>query len=451
MSFWDTFDDGGAEATGVSAVLVRDSFTVEDLLDEDDVLQECASSSALVAALEKNVDQLVAMVIKSPSDERETRFSFLACEILRFGHESIEKVLLSPGTFALLCSLIEATPDEAHPLNAVAAEHFGKVFIRLLDSPRTKDATLGQLNLKALLAHLENASILNVALAVVVACTEEFERKEGDGDNSNCRLQRLLSPQRAQWLVEHNLPAQIFEKLLHPKAALRAHALELLLKLDVFVQPDDPVALQFSSASFSVSEATETLVEAAHAVSVLSKYRSKGDVEFLEQFCRASLEQGTTKTLVAAAQLLEGFLTHHKATSTVAAPLVEQLVAQMFAHENCTILAVAVMNSVRQCLVDFPEIVLTDAVFGRVVETFLKVCQEWPRNALFGLLISALEALQTSPEAAEFRKRVAWSDKVEPELETCLKIQNTPLYGDRDPDRYIAKLDLKGGLDNINF
>jgi hypothetical protein len=91
---------------------------------------------------------------------------------------------------------------------------------------------------------------------------------------------------------------------------------------------------------------------------------------------------------------------------------------------------------------------------GRITDEFVKEEAKWPRSQLFGLLISVLndfeKARADSADLNAFAETLEWETKVLPVLQGCVEVQKKPLYGDVDPDRYIAKLDLKGGdIDGI--
>lgn len=46
MSFWDTFEDEGNSST--SSILNKESFTMEELFDQEDIISEAAAQSNLL-------------------------------------------------------------------------------------------------------------------------------------------------------------------------------------------------------------------------------------------------------------------------------------------------------------------------------------------------------------------------------------------------------------------
>jgi hypothetical protein len=420
--FWETFADD-VDASGVTAVLNRPSFSLEELLREDDVLQEFATSNVLVSFVAAHVPDTLRHALAAPRTDEEARFGFFCTELLRFGHASVSDVLLAtPAVEQLLGFLDSSLP----PLHVVPAEHYSKIVIALLESRKLHPQRLSP---EPLLRHLGNASILNVLLALVHACTSEFETVKG----ANCRMARFLAPDHAAWLASRSVPVGLCRALLAPEAAERSHALEVIEKLVSLLQSGDAVAAQLSSDQvvkgvFGATDAISSVNAAVQAAEAAALLQSKCSVvleDFALHFGRRSLAEGSSRGVMAAARLVK---------SRVSAPLLPLLVPFvefMFAHEKVTLVAIAVTECVSAFLADTSlREQAHNLVFPHIVAAFKAEPQQ-----LMGLLVALLDQHKELVADAAVRERVV----------QCVALQQKPLFGAKDPDRYIAKLDLKGG------
>ncbi|KFK44857.1 hypothetical protein AALP_AA1G311500 [Arabis alpina] len=127
---------GLSTASAVEAILDKDSFTLEELLDEDEIIQECkALNGRLLNFLRERVqvEQLIKYIIEEPLDDvekkRTFKFPFIACEIFTCEIEMILKTLVEDEELMLLLfSFLET--KETH--NSLLAGYFSKVVICLL-------------------------------------------------------------------------------------------------------------------------------------------------------------------------------------------------------------------------------------------------------------------------------------------------------------------------------
>ncbi|KAG2304002.1 hypothetical protein Bca52824_032653 [Brassica carinata] len=127
---------GLSTASAVEAILDKDSFTLEELLDEDEIIQECkALNGRLLNFLRERVqvEQLIRYIIEEPLEDveqkRTFKFPFIACEIFTCEIEMILKTLVEDEELMLLLfSFLEA--KETH--NSLLAGYFSKVVICLL-------------------------------------------------------------------------------------------------------------------------------------------------------------------------------------------------------------------------------------------------------------------------------------------------------------------------------
>ncbi|CDY12058.1 BnaC03g59740D [Brassica napus] len=127
---------GLSTASAVEAILDKDGFTLEELLDEDEIIQECKSlNGRLLNFLRERVqvEQLIRYIIEEPLDDVEKKptfkFPFVACEIFTCEIEMILKTLVEDEELMLLLfSFLEA--KETH--NSLLVGYFSKVVICLL-------------------------------------------------------------------------------------------------------------------------------------------------------------------------------------------------------------------------------------------------------------------------------------------------------------------------------
>ncbi|XP_010519074.1 PREDICTED: serine/threonine-protein phosphatase 6 regulatory subunit 3 isoform X2 [Tarenaya hassleriana] len=127
---------GLSTASPVETILDKDGFTLEELLDEDEIIQECKSlNGRLLNFLRERtqVEQLIKYIIEEPPEDAEKnrtfKFPFIACEIFTCEIEMILKQLVEDEELMkLLFSFLE--PKQAH--NTLLAGYFSKVVICLL-------------------------------------------------------------------------------------------------------------------------------------------------------------------------------------------------------------------------------------------------------------------------------------------------------------------------------
>jgi len=123
-------------ACPIDAILDKEDCSLEDLLNEDELVQECKSLNArLTEFLKKkeNVEALVKYLVESPGegadDTRQFKYPFTACEILCCEVESIYNTLLeNDDILELLFGLLR----EQRPLNTILAGYFSRVMSSLL-------------------------------------------------------------------------------------------------------------------------------------------------------------------------------------------------------------------------------------------------------------------------------------------------------------------------------
>ncbi|XP_020673791.1 serine/threonine-protein phosphatase 6 regulatory subunit 3 isoform X2 [Dendrobium catenatum] len=134
MMFWRM--TGLSTASPVDTILDKENYTLEELLDEDEIIQECkALNNRLVNFLRERaqVEQLIRYIVEeAPEDaekKRTFKFPFIACEIFTCEVENILRTLIEDEELMdLLFSFLR--PDLPH--STLLAGYFSKVVLCLL-------------------------------------------------------------------------------------------------------------------------------------------------------------------------------------------------------------------------------------------------------------------------------------------------------------------------------
>lgn len=127
---------GLSTASPVETILDRDDFTLDELLDEDEIIQECKSlNGRLINFLRERVqvERLLRYIVEEASDDAEKRrtfkFPFIACEIFTCEVDIILKTLVEDEE---LMNLLFSFLDSKHSHSTLLAGYFSKVVICLL-------------------------------------------------------------------------------------------------------------------------------------------------------------------------------------------------------------------------------------------------------------------------------------------------------------------------------
>ena len=156
-------------ASPVDVILDKEEYMLEELLDEEEVVQECKSlNPRLTEFLRKkeNVEKLVEYLVTSPEedadDKRVFKYPFTACEIFCCEVEGIYNTLLEHET--ILDSLFGLLGN-ARPLNTILAGYFSRVMGALL-ARRSGDVVQYLRKkpelLKAFVYHVDTTSVAEV-------------------------------------------------------------------------------------------------------------------------------------------------------------------------------------------------------------------------------------------------------------------------------------------------
>ncbi|GLT34134.1 hypothetical protein SLA2020_086710 [Shorea laevis] len=127
---------GLSASSPVEAILDKENFTLEELLDEDEIIQECKALNArLINFLREKpqVVQLIRYTVEEPPEDAEKRrpfkFPFIACEIFTCEVDVILKTVVEDEE---LMNLLFSFLDSKHSHSTLLAGYFSKVVICLL-------------------------------------------------------------------------------------------------------------------------------------------------------------------------------------------------------------------------------------------------------------------------------------------------------------------------------
>ncbi|KAE9591584.1 putative SIT4 phosphatase-associated protein family [Lupinus albus] len=127
---------GLSSISPVETILDRENFTLDELLDDDEIIQECkALNSRLINFLSgrSQVEQLIQYIVEeAPEDSEKKRtfkFPFIACEVFTCEVDIILKTLIEDEE---LMNLLFSFLDPTHSHRNLLAGYFSKVVICLL-------------------------------------------------------------------------------------------------------------------------------------------------------------------------------------------------------------------------------------------------------------------------------------------------------------------------------
>ncbi|TVU14833.1 hypothetical protein EJB05_38329 [Eragrostis curvula] len=132
--FWHV--PGLSAASPVDTILDKENFKLEELLDEDEIIQECkALNTRLINFLRDKVqvEQLLRYIVEEAPEDAEKkrifRFPFIACEIFTCEVDVIMKTLVEDEE---LMNLLFSFLNTEHPHGTLSAGYFAKVVICLM-------------------------------------------------------------------------------------------------------------------------------------------------------------------------------------------------------------------------------------------------------------------------------------------------------------------------------
>uniref|UniRef100_A0A8B9HFX2 Protein phosphatase 6, regulatory subunit 2b n=1 Tax=Astyanax mexicanus TaxID=7994 RepID=A0A8B9HFX2_ASTMX len=192
-------------ASQVEKLLEKEDVTLKELLDEDDVLQECKAQNQrllLFLSQDSSLLELISLITHEPPSDREEKLRYkhanTACELLTCDVAIInDKVGGDDCLLNTLYSFLEQNP----PLNPLLASFFSKTFGSLIS--RKTEQTISFLKKKEgfitlVLKHMDTSAMMDLLLRLI-SCVEPAPVR-----------QDVLT-----WLDEQKLIQRVTE-LIHP-------------------------------------------------------------------------------------------------------------------------------------------------------------------------------------------------------------------------------------------
>uniref|UniRef100_A0A8C1M8I2 Protein phosphatase 6, regulatory subunit 2b n=1 Tax=Cyprinus carpio TaxID=7962 RepID=A0A8C1M8I2_CYPCA len=189
----------------IEKLLEKEDVTLQELLDEEDVLQECKAQNQrllLFLSRDSSMLDLLNLITHEPPADREERlrykFANVACELLTCDVSLInDKVGGDESLLNTLYSFLEQTP----PLNPLLASFFSKTFGNLIT--RKTEQVIGFLKKKEdfigqVLKHLDTSAMMDLVLRLISSVEPV------------CLRQEVLT-----WLNDERLIQRLIE-LIHP-------------------------------------------------------------------------------------------------------------------------------------------------------------------------------------------------------------------------------------------
>ncbi|XP_020102860.1 serine/threonine-protein phosphatase 6 regulatory subunit 3-B isoform X2 [Ananas comosus] len=285
---------GLSTASPVDAILDKENFKLEELLDEDEIIQECkALNTRLINFLRDRpqVEQLLRYIVEEAPDDAEKkrtfRFPFIACEIFTCEVDIILRALVEDEELMhLLFSFLK--PDHSH--STLLAGYFSKVVICLMLRKT------GQL-VNYVQGHPEIISQL-VDLIGITSIMEVLIRLIGADESMYSNYAEAM-----QWLEDTNVLEMIVDKFSssdYPE--VHANAAEILCAITRYAPP--ALAAKICSPSFVERLFRHALEDSrpksvlVHSLSVcISLLDPKRLVSASYQAFRSPLSHGTLVTV----------------------------------------------------------------------------------------------------------------------------------------------------------
>jgi len=174
MSFWKTF--GFHTVSAIDTLLESDDFTLEQLLDEEEILQETKSQNKKLIDFLCQADTLKKLVIyitQEPEEDADTKrkfkYPFLACEILASEVWALcDAFYQHAGLLDELYGFLAKEP----PLNSMLASYTSRVAGVLLQKKVAE--TIAYMKdkkgiISSFIKHLGNSSVMDLLLKVIAS------------------------------------------------------------------------------------------------------------------------------------------------------------------------------------------------------------------------------------------------------------------------------------------
>ncbi|KAK5791917.1 uncharacterized protein LOC108489185 isoform X1 [Gossypium arboreum] len=217
---------GYSSASPIDAILDKDNFTLEELLDEDEIIQECKSlNGRLINFLREKaqVEQLIQYIVVEPPENADKKqiykFPSIACEIFTCEVDIILKTLVEDeGLMNLLFSFLNSN----HSHGTQLAGYFSRIVICLL--LRKTSAFMQYIK-----GHQEIVEML-IDLIGITSIMEVLIRLIGADEHMYASYMESM-----QWIEETNVLEMIADKFSSSDSAeVHANAAETLCAITRF-------------------------------------------------------------------------------------------------------------------------------------------------------------------------------------------------------------------------
>ncbi|XVF05688.1 hypothetical protein REPUB_Repub05bG0194000 [Reevesia pubescens] len=224
----------------VESLLDKENFTLEELLDEEEIIQECkALNNRLINFLRDRaqVEQLLRYVVEEPPEDADSKrtfkFPFIACEIFTCEIDVILKTLVEEEELMnLLFSFLE--PNRPH--SALLAGYFSKVAVCLMLRKTVPLMNYVQVH--------QDVFCQLVDLIGITSIMEVLVRLVGADDHVYPNFLDVM-----QWLADSNLLEMIVDKL-SPSCPPEVHANAAETLCAITRNAPSALATKLSSPSF---------------------------------------------------------------------------------------------------------------------------------------------------------------------------------------------------------
>ncbi|XP_052478902.1 uncharacterized protein LOC105776665 [Gossypium raimondii] len=231
---------GYSSTSPIDAILDKDNFTLEELLDEDEIIQECKSlNGKLINFLREKaqVEQLIQYIVVEPPENADKKqiykFPSIACEIFTCEVDIILKTLVEDeGLMNLLFSFLNSN----HSHGTQLAGYFSRIVICLL--LRKTSAFMQYIK-----GHQEIVEML-IDLIGITSIMEVLIRLIGADEHMYASYMESM-----QWIEETNVLEMIVDKFSSSDSAeVHANAAETLCAITRFAPPG--LAAKITSPNF---------------------------------------------------------------------------------------------------------------------------------------------------------------------------------------------------------
>ncbi|KAK7494563.1 hypothetical protein BaRGS_00014216, partial [Batillaria attramentaria] len=304
----------------VDTLLEKEDVTLRELMDEDDILQECkAQNRKLIDFLiqAENMEDMVKMITKEPAEDVEERVRFkypnTACELLTSDVSQINDKLASDKE---LIDQLYSFLESDRPLNPLLASFFSKVMGLLIT--RKSEMIFDYLKMQkdfvgSLLHHIGTSAIMDLLLRLIT-CIESPETRRAV-------IEWLNEQQIVQRLVDSIVPSK--DEDIHCNAAQSLCDIvrlgrEQIIQLQDTTEPDpllttmelEETVAKLLSNMFDLEQNESVIVNGLFVIHTLLEVRRQGQEGLSDHMAALDtdrLSQGISSVLAAITPRLKNF------------------------------------------------------------------------------------------------------------------------------------------------